>query len=256
MAVALLPTLADFTYKRLRIASRCSTTSCSSLLAYYAAFLLRFDAVLTQQPYYNRFLDSLPVVLAVQLVAFLGLGLYRGLWRYTSLQDLPILVRAVVGGWLATMVAIGFAWRFDDFSRGALLMDLLVLGVAITGTRISFRMIRVWLLRYSKPRDGRRVLIYGAGDGGELLLRELQNNHGLGLLAVGFVDDDLAKRGRLIHGVRVLGPAHELRGLVDGQRIDELVISTGKLPDARMTLISDLCGDAGIQVRRLRIALE
>jgi UDP-GlcNAc:undecaprenyl-phosphate GlcNAc-1-phosphate transferase len=250
---ALLPTLADFSYKR-RIFEVLHDVVII-LLAYYAAFLLRFDGHLAE-PYYHRMLESLPVVLAVQLVSFLAFGLYRGLWRYTSLQDLPILFRAVVGGWLATVVALGFLWRFADFSRGALLMDVMLLGAAIGGTRISFRLIRVWMMRFSAPRYGRRVLIYGAGDGGELLLRELQNNHELGLLAIGFVDDDPQKRGRMIHGVRVLGPAAELTTMVGAHKVDELVISTGKLAEDKVTLIARLCGDAGIQMRRLRIALE
>jgi UDP-GlcNAc:undecaprenyl-phosphate GlcNAc-1-phosphate transferase len=249
---ALLPTLADFGYKR-RVFEVLHDVLII-LLAYYAAFLLRFDGQLVQ-PFYARFVQSLPLVLAAQLTAFLLLGLYGGLWRYTSLQDLPVLFRSVLGAWVASVLVLGLVFRFDGFSRGALLMDLLILGVAVAGTRISFRMIRVWL-RHSGPRDGRRVLIYGAGDGGELLLRELQNNHELGLLAVGFVDDDPQKRGRMIHGVRVLGPAEELRELAGGQRIDELVISTGKLPEERMSYISRACGDAGIQIRRLRIALD
>jgi UDP-GlcNAc:undecaprenyl-phosphate GlcNAc-1-phosphate transferase len=249
---ALLPTLADFGYKR-RVFEVLHDVLII-LLAYYAAFLLRFDGHLTE-PYYGRFVASLPLVLAAQLTAFLLLGLYGGLWRYTSLQDLPVLFRSVVGAWIASVLVIGLVFRFDGFSRGALLMDLLVLGIAVAGTRISFRLIRVWL-QHNGPRDGRRVLIYGAGDGGELLLRELQNNHELGLHAIGFVDDDPQKRGRMIHGVRVLGPAEELRQLAGVQRVDELVISTGKLPEERMSLISRACVDAGIQIRRLRIALD
>jgi UDP-GlcNAc:undecaprenyl-phosphate GlcNAc-1-phosphate transferase len=195
-------------------------------------------------------------VIVVQLTAFLVFGLYRGLWRYTSLADLPVQLRAVVAAWLSTVVVLGFAWRFDAFSRGALVIDALLLAVLVAGTRISFRLIRAWLQRHTGPGDGRRVLIYGAGDGGELLLRELQNNRELGLHAVGFVDDDATKRGRVIHGVRVLGPAEELTAMVGAQQIDELVISTHKLPEERASLIVQLCGDAGIRVRRLRIALD
>ncbi len=249
---ALIPTLADFTYKR-RIFEVLHDVVVISL-AYYGAFLLRFDGHLVE-PFYHRFVESLPLVLAVQLSAFLVCGLYRGLWRYTSLQDLPVLFRSVLGASLATFLLIGLVWRFDGFSRGALVMDALILSLALSGTRISFRLIRVWLVRLESPRDGRRVLIYGAGDGGEMLLRELQNNRELGLLAVGFVDDDPQKRGRMIHGVRVWGPATELEALVDDKHIDELVVTT-KLPEERMTLIAKKCGVAGIQLRKLRIALD
>ncbi|MEO6951506.1 MAG: hypothetical protein ABI321_06825 [Polyangia bacterium] len=251
---ALIPTLADFSYKR-RVFEVLHDVLIICL-SYYAAFLLRFDGQL-HEPYYARFVQSLPVVLVVQLSALLGLGMYRGLWRYTSLHDLPILIRSTVGASIATLLTIGLVWRFDGFSRGALIMDGIILGVALTATRISFRLIRVWLLRFSPASlDGRRVLIYGAGDGGELLLRELQNNRGLNMLAVGFVDDDLSKRGRVIHGVKVLGPADELKKMAGSQQIDELVISMGKLAEEKVSHITQLCGDAGIQVRRLRIAFD
>jgi UDP-GlcNAc:undecaprenyl-phosphate GlcNAc-1-phosphate transferase len=250
---ALVPTLADFGYKR-RVFEVLHDVLII-LLAYYAAFLLRFDGKLVE-PFYGRFVQSLPLVLAVQLVAFLALGLYRGLWRYTSLQDLPVLFRSTVGAWLAMLISIGLMWRFDGFSRGALVMDALILGVVVTASRISFRLIRQWMLTAVVPRDGRRVIIYGAGDGGELLLRELQNNRELGLLPVGFVDDDLNKRGRMIHGIRVLGPATELKSLVGSEKVDELVISTTKLTSDRFSVISQICTDVGIQVRRLRIAID
>ena len=250
---ALIPTLADFSYKR-RVFEVLHDVVIICL-SYYAAFLLRFDGQL-HEPYYLRFVQSLPVVLLVQLGAFLALGMYRGLWRYTSMHDLPILVRSAFGATVGTLLVVGLVWRFDGFSRGALVMDGIILGVALAGTRISFRLMRVWMMRFAAPQDGRRVLIYGAGDGGELLLRELQNNRGLNMLAIGFLDDDLSKRGRMIHGVKVLGPANELKTMAGSQQIDEVVISMGKLPDDKVSLVTQLCGDAGIQVRRLRIAFD
>src|SRR6185503_18599416 len=101
--------------------------------------------------------------------------------------------------------AIVFVFRLENVSRSVLVMDGLILTVGISGTRISFRLLRSWAARFQSPPAGKRVLIYGAGDGGELLLRELMQNRELGLTAVGFVDDDPQKEGRLIHGVRVLG---------------------------------------------------
>ena len=74
----------------------------------------------------------------------------------------------------------------------------------LAGSRMAFRLFRQLLPAVSK-HEGRRVLIYGAGDGGELLLRELRNNRELQLAPVGFLDDDPAKSGKVIHGLRVFG---------------------------------------------------
>ena len=251
---ALLPTLTDFTYKR-RI-FEVVFDSAAVLIAYYAAYLLRFDGAQVA-PYYQSFLSSLPLVLVVQLAGFLVLGLYRGLWRYTSMSDLTTLVRAGFGAWAASVMAVFFVYRFDSFSRGMLAMDFVLLLGIIAGSRVSFRVIRTWIARFQSPSESsKRVLIYGAGDGGELLLRELQNNRELGLHPVGFVDDDPQKIGRVIHGVRVLGSLDRLGELAGSEAIQEVVISTNKLPAERSTLITQLCQEAGVSCRRLRIALE
>jgi UDP-GlcNAc:undecaprenyl-phosphate GlcNAc-1-phosphate transferase len=251
---ALLPTLTDFTYKR-RIFEVLHDLG-AVVIAYYAAYLLRFDGARVE-PYYSSFLQSLPLVIVAQLAAFLALGLYRGLWRYTSMSDLAVLSRAVFGGWVAAVVLVMFAFRAGNFSRGMLSMDLILLVLILAGSRVSFRVIRTWIARFQAPGDGsKRVLIYGAGDGGELLLRELMNNRDLGLHPVGFVDDDPQKLGRVIHGVRVLGSLDELGELAGSQSIEEVVISTTKLAAERSAQVTLLCAQAGVSCRRMRIALE
>jgi UDP-GlcNAc:undecaprenyl-phosphate/decaprenyl-phosphate GlcNAc-1-phosphate transferase len=250
---ALLPTLADFTYKR-RIFEVLHDLVIIAL-CYYGAFLLRFDDELVQ-PYYRDFLWSLPIVMCVQLAAFLGFGLYRGMWRYTSLSDIGSLGGAVAGGWVASIVAILFLLRSRTFSRGVLIIDGLLLALVILGSRMSFRLLRLWLGNLRKLPDGRRVLICGAGDGGELLLREIHNNQSLGLQPVGFLDDDLSKQGRVIHGVRVLGTIDALPSVVEEIHAQEVIVATSKLSDDRSTEVSVLCQQAGVALRRMRIALE
>jgi UDP-GlcNAc:undecaprenyl-phosphate GlcNAc-1-phosphate transferase len=250
---ALLPTLADFTYKRRIFEVLCDVTVI--VLAYYAAFLLRFDGELLR-PYYGLFVDSLPLVIVLQLGAFLMLGLYDGLWRYTSMSDLSRQLRAVAGGWIVSTLAIVFVFRLESVSRSVLIMDGMILTIGVTGTRISFRLLRTWAARFQSPSDSKRVLIYGAGDGGELLLRELMQNHELGLQPVGFVDDDPQKEGRLIHGIRVLGSLDRLGELVHREKVDELVISTAKLTSGRSEMLEVVCREAGLRYRRMRIALE
>ena len=250
---ALLPTLADFTYKRRVFEVLCDVAL--SVLAYWAAFLLRFDGE-PATVYYHQFINSLPIVLALQIAAFLLLGLYDGLWRYTSMSDLSRQLRAVAGAWIASTLAIVFLFRLQDISRSVLVLDGMLLAIGVFGTRISFRLLRTWAARFQSPTPGRRILIYGAGDGGELLLRELMQNRDLGLQPVGFVDDDPQKHGRLIHGVRVLGALGMLRELAYQERVDEILISTTKLGDAQTQLLIDVCKTNGLRYRRMRIALE
>jgi UDP-GlcNAc:undecaprenyl-phosphate GlcNAc-1-phosphate transferase len=250
---ALLPTLADFTYKRRIFEVLCDVALI--VLAYWAAFLLRFEGQL-MQPYYQHFLLSLPIVLVLQIGAFLVLGLYDGLWRYTSMSDLSRQLRAVAGAWIVSIMAIVFAFRLESFSRSVLILDGLLLAIGVAGTRVSFRLLRTWIARVQSPDAQKRILIYGAGDGGELLLRELMQNRDLGLWPVGFVDDDPQKHGRVIHGVRVLGSLERLGQLANQEHVDEVVVSTAKLAETRNQLLAETCRTAGLRYRRMRIALE
>jgi UDP-GlcNAc:undecaprenyl-phosphate GlcNAc-1-phosphate transferase len=250
---ALLPTLADLAYKR-RIFEVLHDVVLI-VVAYYAAFLLRFDGQLIE-PYYTQMRSSLPLIIALQVSSFLVLGLYRGLWKYTSMTDLATLLRAAGGAWVVTVVTFYFVYRLENMSRGVLVMDGILLAVGIIGTRVGFRLLRAQLSHLQRSSHATRVLIYGAGDGGELLVRELLNNYTLGLQPVGFIDDDPQKHGRVIHGVRVFGSVDRLSDVAGDTRADEVVISTGKIEAGKVEALGRLHESKGIRTRRMRIALE
>jgi UDP-GlcNAc:undecaprenyl-phosphate GlcNAc-1-phosphate transferase len=250
---ALLPTLADFTYKR-RIFEVLNDLVVT-VLAFYGAFLLRWDGARIE-PYYSQMLLALPLATIAQLSVFLVSGLYKGLWRYTSMADVSTLLRSVIGGWVASMLVLFFVFRFESMSRGMLLINAVLLFGGIAGSRILLRLIRNWAMRFQPRPEAKRVLIYGAGDGGELLLRELLNNHDLAMLPVGFVDDDPQKHGRMIHGVSVLGSLDRIADYVEAKQVDAILVSTTKLAEPRLALLDQACKKAGVPCRRLRIALE
>jgi UDP-GlcNAc:undecaprenyl-phosphate GlcNAc-1-phosphate transferase len=125
----------------------------------------------------------------------------------------------------------------------------------LAGSRLAFRLFRQ-VLPVSNDRDGRRVLIYGAGDAGELLLRELLNNRQLKYTPIGFIDDDPAKTGKLIHGLKVFNGNGDLNLVCKQQEIHEVIISSSKVPEARLQEILNLCRDQEISVRRMRITIE
>ena len=103
---------------------------------------------------------------------------------------------------MASVLAVLFAFRFEGFSRTAFVLDGILMFMLLAGSRLAFRLFRR-MMPVAKSLDGRRVFIYGAGDGGELLLRELQNNRELRYSPIGFFDDDPAKNGKVIHGLKV-----------------------------------------------------
>jgi UDP-GlcNAc:undecaprenyl-phosphate GlcNAc-1-phosphate transferase len=251
---ALLPTLVDFTYKR-RI-FEVMNDFVIIVLAYYGSFLLRFDGDLAL-PMWNRFVMSLPIVIIAQVAAFLLTGLYSGLWRYTSIQDLR---RFMIGTGLASLVSVAGVLAvfrgLQGFSRAVFIIDAILLFLGVAGTRISFRIIRDWLVERASEQRGRRVLIYGAGDGGELLLREIRNNDALGLVPVGFLDDDPMKVGKVIHGIRVIASSDRLEEVLPGLQVQEILISSAKVDEEKLATLATICRQRDVHCRRARFLLE
>src|SRR5438874_224277 len=125
----------------------------------------------------------------------------------------------------------------------------------LAGSRVAFRFFRQVLPAVNSDK-GRRVLIYGAGDAGELLLRELLNNRDLSYAPVGFMDDDPKKQGKVIHGFRVFGGNGMLGKIVSDHQIEHLLISTPRISDERLAEIARECEARNIVLKRMSIRIE
>ena len=222
------------------------------IAAYDAAYLLRFEGELG--PMRDVFVQSVPIVVGCQIVALMAHRAYQGLWRYTSLEDLVRVARAVTLGTLAAIVAIVLAFRFEGYSRSVFVLDWLMVTVFLCGSRVAFRLLGDHL----RPQrdDARRILIYGAGDGGELAVREMLHNASLGRSPVAFLDDDPAKRWRRIRGVPVLGGAERIDEVLSAQRIDEVVIASRRIPAERVRRVTSACAAHGVPVVRATMRLD
>ncbi len=222
------------------------------ILSYWAAYALNFPP---SNPAWQLFIRTLPVLVFIKMLVFLVMGVYRGLWRYTSMSDLIVFGKAVVLSSVASLVLLLFAFRFEGFSRKVFVFDLVLMFLFLAGSRMAFRVFRQLLPAVSK-QNGRRVLIYGAGDGGELLLRELRNNKELRLAPIGFLDDDPAKSGKVIHGLRVFGGNGDLGKICSQHEVDEVVISSLKMTEERIQEVLRCCSEKQITVKRMRITME
>lgn len=224
------------------------------ILAYYAAYTLLFGSM-AESGNWQLFIRTVPVLVSMKMAAFLVAGVYRGIWRYISVDNLVVFAKAVLLGTVASVVAVLFAFRFEGFSRAVFIIDAMILFMMLAGSRVAFRLFRQ-LLPVSAPSDGRRVLIYGAGDAGELLLREMLNNQELQYTPVGFVDDDPLKNGKFIHGLRVFGGNGNLRNICKEQQITEVMISSSKFSEERVAQILHDCEEAHVILKRMRIQIE
>lgn len=196
-------------------------------VAYYAAFIIRFGAPLGEINT-QLFIDSIPVVLVSGLLAFLLLRLYRTVWKYSSIADVLRIAQAALLSALAAAFVIVILFRFEGFSRQVFLVFPVILFLLLAASRFSFRIIDS-ALEATQSAKGVPVLIYGAGSGGELAIREIQRNRNLNYAPVGFIDDDKGLQGRQIHGVPVLGSIDGLEQLVEQTGAKGIIISSGKI---------------------------
>jgi UDP-GlcNAc:undecaprenyl-phosphate GlcNAc-1-phosphate transferase len=204
-------------------------------------------------PNFQMMVRTLPIVVAVKISVFLASGVYRGLWRYIGLHDLVGIGRSATIASAISASAIVLSHQNYIFSRRVLLLDLLFLLVLMAGSRVAFRVVRR-LIPAGRPADGRPILIYGAGDAGELLLREIFNNPELGYVPVGFVDDDPKKMGKVIHGLRVYSGAL-LPQVCEKLGVQEMLISTSKLGPGRLQEVIAECNGIALPLRQMRIEL-
>jgi UDP-GlcNAc:undecaprenyl-phosphate GlcNAc-1-phosphate transferase len=214
---------------------------------YYAAFRLRFegDELIAFLPYFTA---SLPIVLGVKIAALYGSGLYRRSWETFGFRDLAAVARGVGMGSLLTVAVAYYLYR-EGSSRVVLVLDGLLLALAIFATRASFRTMN--MVASARNRRHRRVLVYGAGGYGRLLVREMRANPAWKMNPVGFIDDDPMKAHRWIVGVPVRGSIEELEVTMRRFSVDEVVLSSPAINGKVEHRIKEVCARLQRPVKRL-----
>lgn len=223
-------------------------------VSYYGAYVLLFGSFETSG---NRdlFLNTLPLLVVLKLFAFFFVGVYRGLWRYTTIGDFVVYGKGVIIGSILSIVAVLLLYRFQNFSRSVFLLDGILLLFGLVGSRMAFRLIRE-IIPLPHQAEGRRVLIYGAGDGGEMLLRELRKNPAWNYRPVGFVDDDPLKKDRVINGLQVFDANGSLTDVCREHDIQEILISSQKISPEALKRTREMCRETDVLLMRAQIKIE
>ncbi|MFA6433625.1 MAG: nucleoside-diphosphate sugar epimerase/dehydratase [Elusimicrobiales bacterium] len=232
--------LLAFAKKRIRYLS-CLLDAGIVIFSYGAAFLLRFGPHapgLQVDLFFKTFL----MIIAVNLLSFGYFGLYRSIWRYTGMNDLFAVIKAVVTGNLLASAFVLFFWR-EGFSRSILIIAPLLTLLLVGGKKF---LVREFLNRRVKqPAPGRsKVFIFGAGDLGESVLRELHRAWPHKYKVAGFLDDSSDKWGRAIHGIPILGGREEMVRLIEKHGVDEIVIAISHSRGRILGDLMEIC-DAG-----------
>jgi UDP-GlcNAc:undecaprenyl-phosphate/decaprenyl-phosphate GlcNAc-1-phosphate transferase len=226
---------------------------CLVAIAYYSSYRLRFEGA----EFYGafvQFLESLPVVMGVQMVALFSIGVYRGVWRQFGLIDGVVLVKGVVLGALVSVTLIVYLYRFENYSRGIFVIYAALLLLLLGGARASFRLISEFARR--RRHGGRRLVIYGAGDGAATAVRELLDRTRDAYRLLGFVDDDQNMTRRRVQGYPVLGDYTSLVSLIANGAVDSVVISTSLVEVGRLEQLQALCAQHQVSLARVQFQLD
>ena len=215
-------------------------------LAYAVAFGLRFDFE-PPAAVVDLGLRWFPAAVAIQCLVFGFLGMFSASWRYVGVSDFIQIAKAsgLAGtisavGWYLTAPAVGYP-------RSVFILHATATFGLVATARLTLRMVR----EFRRNPNHRRVLVVGAGDAGETLVREIRKSATLGYLPVGFVDDDPLKKGSRIHGVSVLGPVEQLSRLVARFAADEILIACPTATSEQMRRIVNHCKESGAGFKTL-----
>jgi UDP-GlcNAc:undecaprenyl-phosphate GlcNAc-1-phosphate transferase len=219
---------------------------------FYLSYRVRFEG---QQldVFLTSFTASLPAVLGCKLLALYVSGVYTHLWGTFSMRDLFALLRGVAVGSVGSVLLAAYVYRFERFSRGVFLIDAVLLTLVLLIARASFRaMGEAVTIRNSRAK---RTLIYGAGSAGQLLVRELRANAEWSLHPVAFIDDDAVKHRRTLMGIPIRGGAETIETVIDGYRIEELILSTAAIDPERERQVRETCARKQVPIRRFKLEI-
>ena len=235
------------------------------IVALIAAYMIRFDFIIPKR-YLPMLAVLLPQVLIIKIAIFYYFGLYRGMWRYTSIADLFNIIKASSLSFLIIISTILLSTRFIGASRSIFIIDWCLTILFISFFRLSIRIFivhmegtrsiisnvrTVWSLMIRRHSDQKNLLIIGAGDCGEKIYREIRDNLKLKYNVIGFLDDDQEKKGKEIHCVPILGTTDNAKYIAEKIGADEILIAISSASPGQMRTIIENCKKSGIPFKTI-----
>jgi UDP-GlcNAc:undecaprenyl-phosphate GlcNAc-1-phosphate transferase len=245
----LTPLFANFMYKRRVV--EVLLDLCLIPLAYYTAYGLRFEGDQLGANY-PLFIQSLPVVIAVQLLSLFLVGGYRGTWRYFGLMDAVVFGKGVILGTATSELVILYLYRFESYSRAVFVIYAALLMLLLASTRASFRLVGEFVLR--RRASGRRCVIYGMEGLSLATIREAFGDEII-LKVLGFIDDDPMHHRTRVGGYSVLGDLNDLLGIVGRGEVD-CVIVNAPIADDKLRTLDAVCHEHAVELVKPQLNLR
>ncbi len=223
--------------------------------AYYLSFWTK-NGLTMNTAALQYYLYTLPLALSSAYVSFFLFGVYRGVWKYVGIDELVNYVKVVFISVIILAVAIGLIYNFKDYSPVIFILFAVYLFLGLTATRSSFKVLDQISSRRTRQQE-QRVIIYGAGDAGEMAVRWIQMNPQLNYRPIGFLDKDSLNKGRLIHGIEILGGYDLINSIIEQRQIDGIIITASEINSYEFIQeILPVCHEHGCWIRTLKLEFE
>ncbi len=218
------------------------------IFAYILAFYLRLDFKINNS-YWQVIIKTLPILVSIKMVIYGYFGLYSGLWRYASVDDIWRIFKAHVLSMLSFFISVVFIYTLVDFPRSIFILDGILSLCLVAGIRFFTRFFREKFRPVSENKL-KRAIIIGAGEAGVMVLRETRNNPKTNIEIIGFIDDDKNKKNLRIQGVSILGTRGDIASVVNRYVIDEIIIA---IPSAKGEVIRSIISHCQTHPVKIRI---
>lgn len=216
-------------------------------LANYLAFVVRFESIISPD-YLNLMVSYLPVLILIRLFFFLQATLYKDIWSYSSISDMIKIIRSITLGSITFFVVVRYVTGNTLYPNSIYILDWLLLVIISGGSRLFIRFFREYV--YSQKR-GKRILIVGAGNAGEIIVRDIKNNPKSVYEPIGLIDEDPYNKGLTIRGIPILGPISIIPYVVEVHKPDEILITMSSTNNNEIKKIYELCKPYNIPIKKL-----
>lgn len=232
---------------------------CYDMLAVFTAsilaLLVRFDFHIMNVPpeYLDEVWRTIPYMAIVTLLIFWMLRLYSSLWSYAGALEMMYVVSACVLDAIINAAVILIRNWGDMFPvpRSFYVLYGIFLFILVMGCRYSYRGLRVLRNMHRVGVYRRNVLVIGAGDAGNQIIKEISNSRYVRKKVVGVIDDDRNKIGNYIHGAKVVGDRNDILAKVQELHVHEIIIAMPSANQKQIKEILDICKGTGCTLKRL-----
>jgi len=217
-------------------------------LALYVTLLMRFEALVPAE-YLRAFFRLIPFITIITILFLMSFKLYSRIWEYASINEMLAILRATTYS-MITIALLIYLLKLPILPLSVYIISWMVMNFLIGFSRLSWRLLHDLFLK-TCPKLACKMLIVGAGDAGAILVREIESNPHLLMKVVGLVDDDPSKRGKILHGVKILGNHDQIPSLISQTGAEEIIIAMPSVSGNTIRGIINICKQTSARIKIL-----